>query len=80
MSRCKINTCYNYTTKVNIYDDPNFVILPTVRSPIAPGMTIYVPLTSCGKPYITPTYYPPAPCCNGIIKDNCKCSRTCGKC
>ena len=50
MSKCKINTCYNYTTKVNIYNNPNFSMLPTVRSKIAPPMTVYLPLTTCGKP------------------------------
>lgn len=78
MSYCKIDTCYNYTDKINIYKNPNFIPLPPNPSPIAPPMQIYIPLGACGKPYPTPTYYPPAPCCNGISKENCKCSNTCG--
>lgn len=77
---CKINTCYNYKNTSNIYKDVNFIPLPTERAAIPPPMQIYIPLDPCGRPYPTPTYYPPAPCCNGIIKDNCECSGTCGKC
>jgi hypothetical protein len=80
MSKCQINNCYNYTNCINIYNNSNFVILPINRSPIPPPMQIYVPLGACGRPYPTPSYNPPAPCCNGIDKQNCKCAGSCGKC
>jgi hypothetical protein len=77
MSYCKVNNCYNYTTKINIYDNINFIPLPTVRAPLPPCLPIYIPLNECGKQYVTPNYFPPAPCCNGINNGDCSCS---GKC
>lgn len=64
-----------YSDKVNIYSSDCFIPLPTCRACPPPSMPIYRPLGQCNQPYPTPTYYPPAPCCN-----SCKCNHTCEKC
>lgn len=63
-----------YSDKVNIYSSNDFIPIPTCRASLPPSMTIYRPLADCNRPYPTPTYYPPAPCCN-----QCKCNHACEK-
>jgi len=45
--------------KENIYQSPNFTLLPVSKPPLPPTMPIYQPLDQCGHPYSVPMYHPP---------------------
>ena len=51
-------------TKINIYDNPDYVPLPAIETKIPMTVPLYKPIQPCGEPYQTPMYHPP----------NCGCS------
>jgi hypothetical protein len=63
MSCGKSNLVSYYSDKINIYQSEYFIPLPNIRACPPPSMPIYQPLSYCGQPYPTPTYYPPYPSC-----------------
>lgn len=70
---CRIpRQVYCYSDKINIYNNDCFIPLPVQPSPLPPPMMIYQPLSNCGNPYPTPTYYPPNPACNSCKSCTCK--------
>lgn len=77
---CKIpRLVYLYSNKINIYDNNCFIPLPAQPTPLPPPCMIYQPLSYCGTPYPTPTYYPPNPMCISQaecgLRNHCTCKK-----
>jgi hypothetical protein len=56
--------CHSYTEKVNIYEHPAFIRVPTCPYPRPQPVPLYFPVGQCGQAYPTPSYAPPAPYCH----------------